>query len=95
VYRFDPPDIRHFFPGFPASRQSRAYGTVNAITKLILALVFVARTAPISAQDRTTGTVQGVVVDARTGSPLPKILIVVEGGHRQKRIPRGSSVSPT
>jgi TonB dependent receptor-like, beta-barrel/Carboxypeptidase regulatory-like domain/TonB-dependent Receptor Plug Domain len=45
--------------------------------------------APISAQDRTTGTVQGVVVDARTGSALPKILIVVEGGPSAETDPEG------
>jgi Carboxypeptidase regulatory-like domain len=67
----------------------RAYGTVDAITKLILPLVFVS-THAVSAQDRNAlATLQGTVFDARTGSPLPKILVVVEGGASTETGPDG------
>lgn len=58
----------------------RAYGTVGAITKLI-ALAICVHAAPVLArQPESLATVRGVVVDARTGSPLPGILVAAEDG---------------
>jgi hypothetical protein len=58
----------------------RAYGTVDPITKLIAILICLGST-PVQAQDpKPVATVQGIVVDARTGLPLPRILVAIEGG---------------
>src|SRR5215203_590297 len=78
VYRLH---IRHFLrirrAGLSAS-PGRWYGTVRPITKLIFAFVLTASAA--TAQQPAAPAIKGVVVDARTGSPLPKILVAVQAG---------------
>ncbi len=54
------------------------YGTVRAITNLIAAMVLTA--GGVAAQVPAGSTIRGVVVDARTGSPLPRVLVAVEAG---------------
>jgi hypothetical protein len=54
-------------------------GNGHRITKLI-ALVLFLLTSPVFAQDSTPGTVRGTVVDARTGTPLGRVLVAVEDG---------------
>jgi hypothetical protein len=72
----------HDLPGLCriASRRHwlRCYGTVHAITNLIATMVLTAATT--AAQVPASSTIRGVVVDARTGSPLPQVLVSVEAG---------------
>ena len=62
----------------PGTRRTRCYGTVRRITNLIAALILTAGAA--FAQVPAGSTIKGVVVDARTGSPLSKVLVAVEAG---------------
>jgi hypothetical protein len=80
VYRSSPHDLRRFSRSFPALFSARAYGNVGSITKLILALFLVAAVPAFAQNPERLATVRGSVVDARTGSALPGILVVVEGG---------------
>jgi len=59
----------------------RAYVIVQSITKLIVVLLTAAGSA--SAQEPATpvpAIVKGIVVDARTGTPIPRVLVAIEGG---------------
>jgi hypothetical protein len=66
----------------PRPFYGRAYGIVQPITKLIVVLLVLAGSAsaqePIAPADRAT--IKGIVVDARTGVPLPRVVVAVEGG---------------
>ena len=56
-------------------------GTVRRITKLIVLLFLTpVLAAGAAAQGVPRSAIRGVVVDARTGSPLPKVLVAVEPG---------------
>ena len=72
----------HDLPGLcrtaSGGHRLRQYGTVQAITNLIAIMILAAATA--SAQVPASSTIRGVVVDARTGSPLPQVLVAVEAG---------------
>jgi hypothetical protein len=74
----------------------RAYGTVHPITKLIALLALAcAWASPARAQDPPSrATLQGIVVDARTGAPLPRIRVAVEGGRSVETGPDGRFVLP-
>ena len=70
--------LRHFFSVFPGPGSRVAYGTVGPITKLILVVCL---TIQVSAQEpEEVARLRGRVVDARTGAPLPKVLVAIEGG---------------
>ena len=59
----------------------RAYVIVQAITKLIVVLLTAAGSASAQAPVApAAATVKGIVVDARTGTPLPRVLVAIEGG---------------
>jgi len=59
----------------------RAYVIVQAITKLIVVLLTASGSASAQAPIApVAGTVKGIVVDARTGTPLPRVLVAIEGG---------------
>jgi hypothetical protein len=73
------------------SRYGRAYGTVGAITKLIFVLSLGAA-APAFAQNPHPSVIRGTVVDARTGSPIPRILVAVEEGPSVETGPDGAFV---
>jgi hypothetical protein len=64
------------------------HGTVRRITKLIVALVLTASAA--LAQGAAKSAIKGVVIDARTGSPLPRILVAVEAGPSAETAPDGT-----
>ena len=64
----------------PAAAPADRHGTVYAITKLIVGLWLFAATASAAGQDVAPGSLRGVVVDARTGAPIPKVLVALEGG---------------
>src|SRR5919206_4605682 len=69
-----------FQPACAGASPVSAHGSVDAITKLI-AVVLILMTSPAQAQDGSGPVLlRGVVVDARTGEPLPKVLVAVEGG---------------
>src|SRR6185503_1982032 len=81
-----------FFRAFSSvigrDRHGRVYGTVGPITKLILTLLAAAvlatrleaQVVPPPVESGPPSSIKGTVVDARTGSPLPRILVSVEGG---------------
>jgi hypothetical protein len=79
VYRTWTRDFREFSRSPVRSSGRTTDGSVHRITKLI-ALVLFLLTSQAFAQDSTTGTVRGTVVDARTGTPLGRVLVAVEGG---------------
>jgi hypothetical protein len=87
VYRTDRTHLLAFLRRIPAARHGRAYGSVQAITKLIAAFLLTA--ASVSAQDGATAAIKGIIVDARSGSPLPRILVTVEGGPAAETRPDG------
>ena len=62
-----------------AQAHGRAYGTVQAITKLIVAGLL-ALPGDVRAQSTGPGTIEGRIVDARTGQPLQRVLVAVDGG---------------
>ena len=70
-------------PGFlrdlKPSRYGRAYGTVQRITKLFLLIALALPWAAV-AQTAAPATMRGTVIDARTGAPLGKVLVAVDGG---------------
>ena len=70
----------------PAGCHCTADGIVDPITKLIAALLLTAIGA--SAQD-ATATIKGAIVDARTGAPLSRILVSIEGGPAVETRPDG------
>ena len=74
---------------FAVAHYGRVYGTVGAITKLI---VLGCLTAPALAQESPFSTLRGTVVDARTGSPLPRVLVAIEGGPLVETGPDGTFV---
>jgi hypothetical protein len=80
----------------PGRLYSRAYGIVQAITKLIVVVLALTGSAwaqdPISPADRAT--IKGVVIDARTGVPLPRVLVAVEGGGSVETRQDGGFVLP-
>jgi hypothetical protein len=53
---------------------------VESITKLIMVLLAAAGSASAQAPTPPAADVKGIVVDARTGTPLPRVLVSVEGG---------------
>ncbi len=67
---------------------------MHRITKLIVILLTMAASVPgAQAQGPPAGaTVRGTVVDARTGSPLPRILTSIEGGPSGETKPDGRFV---
>jgi hypothetical protein len=69
---------------------------VQSITKLIVVLLALAGSAsaqePSALNDRAT--VKGMVVDARTGTPLPRVLVAIEGGPSVQTRPDGVFVLP-
>jgi hypothetical protein len=82
VYRPHRTDLQANPSILPGPLYCRAYGIVQSITKLIVVLLTVAGTAsaqePTAPADRVT--VKGIVVDARTGTPLPRVLVAIDGG---------------
>ena len=62
---------------------------MGAITKLI---IIGCLTGSALAQEAQVATLRGTVVDARTGSPLPRILVVLEGGPSVETGPDGTFV---
>jgi hypothetical protein len=71
-----------------------AYGTVAAITGFAGLLLLVGA-VPAAAQERTqAATIRGVVVDARTGAPLPKVLVAAEGGRSTESASDGTFTLP-
>jgi hypothetical protein len=79
VYRTRLRTFQRFSSMIPGAHHRRVYGTVCAITFLIQAGIVLAR--PVSRQEAVaTATVRGIVVDARTGAPLRRILVSIEGG---------------
>src|SRR5687767_10785051 len=93
VYRTDRTHLLAIPRRIPARRHGRAYGSVQAITKLIAALLLTV--ASVSAQDPATATIKGTIVDARTGGPLPRILVSIEGGPSAETRPDGLFVLAT
>ena len=78
VYRSHFHDLAGICRSATGTRRHRRDGTVRAITNLIAALILTAGTA--SAQVPASSTIKGLVVDARTGSPLPRVLVALEAG---------------
>src|SRR5687768_8088153 len=74
----------------------RVYGFVHRITNLIVILVTVSSAVVLGTQHEATppasGTVRGTVVDARTGGPLPRVLVAIEGGPSAQSGPDGTFV---
>ena len=83
VYRTNRRDPLTISGDIQRLRYGRAYEIVHRITNLIVILVTLS-TSAASGQEQTappaSATVRGTVVDARTGSPLPRILVGVESG---------------
>ena len=71
VYRPHFPDLAGICRGAPERQRPRCDGTVRAITDLIAVMVLTAATAV--AQVPAGSTISGVIIDARTGSPLPQV----------------------
>ena len=80
VYRIRHRAFRRFSPCFHGFSYSRAYGFVDVITKLIAAALVLLPAVTLAQNSTATATVKGAVVDARTGSPLPRILVAIDGG---------------
>ena len=82
VYRVDRTHLLANPSMTPGLLYCRAYGIVQSITKLIAVSLALAVSA--AAQEPTapadSATVKGIVVDARTGTPLPRVLVAIEGG---------------
>jgi hypothetical protein len=77
----------------PGLSYGRAYGTVDVITKLIAVLIL-AGSSQLVAQEKP-GTVRGTVVDSRTGAPLGRILVSIDGGPSTETATDGTfSLSP-
>ena len=92
MYRTRFRDLRQFLLTFLTIGRGAGHGTVLSITKLI-AVACVACPVPLPAQsiaqsppgeiktEQPAGeTVRGVVVDSRTGAPLGRILVAIDGG---------------
>ena len=90
VYRPHFPDLAGICRGAPDRQRQRCDGTVRAITNLIAVMVLTA--APAVAQVPAGSTISGVVVDARTGSPLPQVLVAVEAGPSAETAQNGTFV---
>jgi hypothetical protein len=93
VYRTRSGDFLNFCR--PTSRGPRdsANGTVYAITKLIasVAILWVTGAPPAFAHVRPAAeTLKGIVVDARTGVPLAKVLVAIDGGPSAETAPDGT-----
>ena len=81
--------FRRISDGSRREKPRRVYGTVSAITKLIAAWVL---SAVVTGAQHQPSVLQGTVVDARTGAPLPRILVAVEGGPSVETGPDGGFV---
>ena len=84
MYRILLPLLLRFSSIASGDGHRRADGTVRPITNLILAFI-VAAAAPSAAQEQApgnpaSGTVRGVIVDARTGAPVGRVLVAIEDG---------------
>ena len=78
VYRLRLHDLSGLCCNASGLHRRRRYGSVHTITNLIGVMILAAATA--AAQVPASSTIKGVVVDARTGSPLPQVLVAVEAG---------------
>ena len=65
-------------------------GSVRAITNLIAGVILTA--CPALAQPLAPSSIKGVVVDARTGSPLPQVRVAVENGPSTETAQNGTFV---
>lgn len=94
MYRFLPRRFGLFPAMFIGPLHGRAYGTVRAITELIAVLTILVA-APLGAQEAPpSATLQGVVVHAGTGAPLPRVRVGVEGGPAVETGPDGRFLIP-
>ena len=97
MYRVQRLDLLAFSSSLLLPPHGRVYGTVYSITKLIVILLL-ALVPDARAQDPGTGRVRGVVVDARTGAPVGRVLVAIEGGPSTETDPDGqfllSAVNP-
>ncbi len=96
MYRTEPTHLLANPGRVPRLLYGRAYGIVQSITKLIVIVLALAGSAsaqePIAPADRAT--IKGIVVDARTGVPLPRVLVTVEGGLSVETHQDGAFVLP-
>ena len=80
MYRIHFLDFLQFSARVPGARAARGYGTVGAITKLIFLAALAGGHPALVAGQHAPATVRGTVVDARTGAPLHRVLVAIEGG---------------
>jgi hypothetical protein len=80
VYRTNCAGFLGFLSVFRKIRYGRAYGTVYSITKLIVVCSVLAPVPARGSHQDLSASLKGTVVDARSGVPLPRILVAVEGG---------------
>ena len=80
MYRTQLRHFPRFSSVFPRPTLDRVYGTVGAITFLVLALLPTTIASASPQETAPTATLKGSVVDARTGAPLGRILVAIEGG---------------
>ena len=78
VYRSRIADLLAFCSGLTGIRRWTRYGTVRRITYLFIGLTLASSAA--AAQPVQSAILKGLVVDARTGSPIPRVLVAVEAG---------------
>ncbi len=73
--------FRRISKALPASRLSSRDESVCPITDFVVCLMIAASpAAALAQQPDSVATLRGTVVDARTGVPLPKVLVALDGG---------------